>query len=86
MNLPEVAKPTQKRLSFREKLKWTIIILILFFVLGTIPLFGLGENALRQFTFLSIIFAAKFGSIISLGIGPIVTASLSCSCLTALGF
>ena len=85
MNLPEVAKPTQKRLSFREKLKWTIIILILFFVLGTIPLFGLGENALRQFTFLSIIFAAKFGSIISLGIGPIVTASIVLQLLNGSG-
>ena len=42
MNLPEVSKPTQKRLSFKEKLKWTGITLGLFFVLGMIPLFGLG--------------------------------------------
>ena len=45
-NLPEVAGPTQKRLSFSEKLKWTGIILGLFFVLGLVPLFGLGQNAL----------------------------------------
>ena len=30
-NLPEVAGPTQKRLSFKEKLKWTSIILIIYF-------------------------------------------------------
>ena len=54
-NLPEVRGPKQKRLPFKEKLKWTLIILVLFFVMGFVPLFGLGENALQQFEFLSII-------------------------------
>jgi len=76
MNLPEVVKPTQKRLSFKEKLKWTGIILLLFFVMGMIPLFGLGLNELQRFEYLSIILGAEFGSLISLGIGPIVTASI----------
>lgn len=75
-NLPEITKPTQKRLSFSEKLKWTGIVLILFYVLGMIPLFGLGINALQTFQFLSIILGAEFGSVLSLGIGPIVTASI----------
>ncbi|MBI2575927.1 preprotein translocase subunit SecY [Candidatus Woesearchaeota archaeon] len=75
-NLPEVAGPTQRRLSFKEKLKWTALALVIFFVLGLMPLFGLGQNALQQFEFLSIILAAQFGSIISLGIGPMVTASI----------
>ena len=83
--LPEVAGPQQKRLSFKEKLKWTAITLILFFILGLIPLFGLGENALQQFEFLSIILGAKFGSIISLGIGPIVTASIVLQLLNGSG-
>ena len=59
-NLPEVSAPTQKRLSFKEKLKWTLIILFLFFLLGQIALFGLGQNALSQFEFLSIILGAEF--------------------------
>jgi preprotein translocase subunit SecY len=75
-SLPEVRGPQQRRLSFKEKLKWTLSILVLFFVLGLIPLFGLGENALQQFEFLSIILGASFGSIISLGIGPLVTSSI----------
>ncbi|MCK5138974.1 MAG: preprotein translocase subunit SecY, partial [Thermodesulfovibrionia bacterium] len=75
-NLPEVAGPTQKKLSFKEKLKWTLITLIIYFILGMLPLFGLGENALQRFDYLSIILGASFGSIISLGIGPIVTASI----------
>lgn len=76
MNLPEIAGPTQKRLSFKEKLKWTLMVLVLFFIMGVIPLFGLGENQLQQFEYLSIILGASFGSIISLGIGPLVTASI----------
>ena len=75
-NLPEVSHPTQKKLSFKEKLKWTGIILVLFFILGLVPLFGLGQNALQRFELLSVILGASFGSIISLGIGPIVTASI----------
>ncbi len=82
---PEVKGPTQKRLSFKDKLKWTGTILVLFFVLGLVPLFGLGENALQQFEFLSIILGASFGSIISLGIGPIVTASIVLQLLSGTG-
>jgi preprotein translocase subunit SecY len=85
LNLPEVASPTQKRLSFKEKIKWTILVLVLFFILGMIPLFGLGPNALQQFEYLSIILGAKFGSIISLGIGPIVTASIVLQLLNGSG-
>ena len=84
-NLPEVEAPTQKTLSFREKLKWTAIILVTFFVLGLMPLFGLGTNALQRFETLSIILGAEFGSIISLGIGPIVTASIVLQLLNGSG-
>ncbi|MFH1511176.1 MAG: preprotein translocase subunit SecY [Candidatus Woesearchaeota archaeon] len=84
-NLPEVAGPTQKRLAFKEKLKWTLIVLVLFYILGHVPLFGLGQNALQQFEYLSIILGAEFGSIISLGIGPIVTASIVLQLLNGSG-
>ncbi|MFP4111645.1 MAG: preprotein translocase subunit SecY [Candidatus Woesearchaeota archaeon] len=84
-SLPEVAKPTQKRLPLSEKIKWTLIVLVAFFILGMIPLWGLGENALQRFEYLSIILGAKFGSIISLGIGPIVTASIVLQLLNGAG-
>src|SRR3990172_13190322 len=84
-NLPEVTHPTQKKLSFKEKLKWTGIILVLFFILGLVPLFGLGQNALQRFELLSIILGASFGSIISLGIGPMVTASIVLQLLNGSG-
>jgi preprotein translocase subunit SecY len=84
-NLPEVRAPHEKRLPFKEKIKWTLIVLVLFFIMGLIPLFGLGENALQQFEFLSIILGASFGSIISLGIGPLVTSSIVLQLLAGTG-
>ena len=74
--IPEIKKPDEKKVGFNVKLKWTLIILGAFFVLANIPLFGLSENALDRFEYLAIILGTDFGSIISLGIGPIVTASI----------
>lgn len=73
--LPSVEKPLM-RLNFRDKAKWTLIILVLYFVLGSITVFGVNAEAVAQFEFLEIVFGAKFGSLITLGIGPIVTASI----------
>ena len=84
-NLPEVEGPSQKFLSFKEKLKWTLIILVIFYILGLLPLFGLGVNALQRFQTLSIILGAEFGSLISLGIGPIVTSSIVLQLLNGSG-
>ena len=75
-NLPEVEGPTEKRLSFNVKLKWTIIILVSFFVMGGIQLYGASSGFLENFEFLEVIMGTSFGSIISLGIGPSVMASI----------
>lgn len=85
MNLPEVKGPLQRHLPFKEKLKWTGIILVLFFLLGLVPLYGLGVNALQQFEQLSIILGASFGSLATLGIGPLVTASIVLQLLNGSG-
>ena len=85
LNLPEVQSPTQKRLSFNEKLKWTLIILALFFILGMIPLYGLDPQSQFRFEQLEIILGASFGSIISLGIGPLVTGSIVLQLLQGAG-
>jgi preprotein translocase subunit SecY len=73
--IPAVSEPIQK-LTFREKAKWTFIILILFFVLGSVTAWGINPTAVAQFEFLEIVFGSRFGSLITLGIGPIVTASI----------
>jgi len=83
--IPEVKSPDEKKLSFNVKLKWTLIVLVAFFVLTNIPLFGLSNNALDRFKYLAIILGTDFGSIISLGIGPIVMASVILQLLTGSG-
>lgn len=83
--IPEVKEPEEKKLSFKEKAKWTLIVLVSFFVLANIPLFGLSQNALSRFQYLAIILGTNFGSIISLGIGPIVMASVILQLLTGAG-
>ncbi len=80
--IPEVKKPDERKLSFNVKMKWTLIILAAFFILANIPLFGLSVNAMERFEYLAIILGTDFGSIISLGIGPIVMASIILQLLT----
>ncbi len=83
--IPEVRNPDEKKLAFNVKLKWTLVVLIGFFILANIPLFGLTNNALERFQYLAIILGTDFGSIISLGIGPIVMASIILQLLTGAG-
>jgi len=83
--IPEIKSPEEKNVSFKGKIKWTIIILLLFFVLANIPLFGLSENALERFEYLAIVLGTDFGSIISLGVGPIVMASIILQLLAGSG-
>ena len=73
--LPQVKSP-EHRISFKEKLKWTAIILVLYFILTQIPLYGLSPIAVDQFAQLRAVIAGSFGSILTLGIGPIVSASI----------
>jgi|TARA_B100002003_G_scaffold114783_1_gene106159 preprotein translocase subunit SecY len=75
-NLPEVRGPTEKKVSFNVKLKWTLIILFAYFILSNINLFGISEGSLSRFEYLAILLGTSFGSIISLGIGPIVMSSI----------
>ena len=75
-NLPEVSPPAEKKLGFNVKLKWTIVILVAFFVMSNIAVYGADPSALERFEYLAVIMGTSFGSIISLGIGPIVMASI----------
>ncbi|MEA4956696.1 Protein translocase subunit SecY [bioreactor metagenome] len=73
--LPEVKTPIHRQ-DFREKLKWTGIILVLYFFLTQVPLYGLSPLAVDQFAQMRAVMAGSFGSILTLGIGPIVTSSI----------
>ncbi|MCK4405890.1 MAG: preprotein translocase subunit SecY [Hadesarchaea archaeon] len=75
--LPEVAVP-KRHVSFKEKFMWTGIALIAFFVLTQVPLYGMAPGAGRVpfFGQLRFILASHGGSLMELGIGPIVTAGI----------
>jgi len=73
--LPEVERP-RYALSFNEKMKWTGIILIVYFLLAETALYGLNPQNVDFFENLRAVLAGSFGSIITLGIGPIVTGSI----------
>lgn len=73
--IPSVAEP-KVYLSFKSRLKWTAIILILFFALGSITIYGAGTQDYSRFLFFELILGSKMGSILTLGIGPIVMASI----------
>lgn len=73
--LPGIQEP-KTHVSFRARLKWTGIILLLFLVLGQISLYGISPVSKERFQFFDIILGSSMGSLMTLGIGPIVTASI----------
>jgi preprotein translocase SecY subunit len=73
--LPEIKKP-ERKVSFNEKIFWTALVLIVFLVMTEIPLYGVNTDVADQFGALRVIFASNRGTLMELGIGPIVTAGL----------
>ncbi|MGZ4851513.1 MAG: preprotein translocase subunit SecY [Candidatus Bathyarchaeia archaeon] len=73
--LPEIKKP-ERKVSFNEKIFWTGLVLVIFLVMTQIPLYGVAASASDQFSALRVIFASNRGTLMELGIGPIVTAGL----------
>ncbi|TAL46953.1 preprotein translocase subunit SecY [archaeon] len=73
--IPSVEKPLYKH-SINEKLKWTGLALIAYLALSSITVYGIAPQTFEQFRFLEIVLGSKFGSIMTLGIGPLVTAGI----------
>jgi preprotein translocase subunit SecY len=72
---PAVTKP-EGHVSFRTKIMWTLLCLILYFILTNVTIFGLSSSTVDLFAQYRFIMAGASGSIMHLGIGPIVTASI----------
>jgi preprotein translocase SecY subunit len=73
--IPEI-KPPERRVRFNEKLFWTALVLIIYLVMSEVPLYGVERTALGELAALRVIFASHSGTLMELGIGPIVTAGL----------
>ncbi|MDD3134990.1 MAG: preprotein translocase subunit SecY [Methanoregula sp.] len=73
--MPAVKSP-EGHVHFKNKLMWTLGILVLYFALTNIPVFGLAASSQDVFLYWRALMAGASGSIVHLGIGPIVTASI----------
>jgi preprotein translocase subunit SecY len=73
--LPGVSEPI-KKLTFREKLKYTGLVLLIFFLMSQIMVYGIRTEGLQQLKVFELLLASKFGSLTTLGIGPIVVAAI----------
>ena len=76
--MPEVSLP-KRHVSFNEKLFWTLVVLILFYVMSEVKMWKLPEELPRVALFTDLmrtVMASERGSIIELGIGPIVTGGI----------
>ena len=72
---PAVTKP-EGHVNFRSKILWTALCLILYFILTNVMIYGLQTRIIDLFAGYRFIMAGASGSIMHLGIGPIVTASI----------
>jgi preprotein translocase SecY subunit len=87
--LPEIPKPERKP-SLNERFVWTAFALVAYLVMAVTPLCGFGGTKVGgtgvcainsstgqdQLAFLRVVFASTQGTLMELGIGPIVTAGL----------
>lgn len=74
--IPQIPKP-KKKLTLQKRLLWCGIALLIYMVMGQTPLFGaVAPGGLDPLAFARVIFASQQGTLVELGIGPIVTAGL----------
>merc|ERR1719498_759104 len=74
--LPEVQSP-DRRVPFREKVLWTAISLFVFLVCCQIPLYGImTSKSADPFYWMRVILASNRGTLMELGISPIVTSGM----------
>ena len=74
--LPVVPTP-EKRVPLRDRLIWSALVLLLFLVCSQIPLYGIRKMFGDDPMYWSrLILASNRGTLMELGIGPIITASM----------
>ncbi|MBT3356893.1 MAG: preprotein translocase subunit SecY [Euryarchaeota archaeon] len=72
---PSITKP-DGHVRFNQKLWTTTLVLIIYFGMTNVMLYGISDSTLDIFSSFRAIMAGASGSIMHLGIGPIVTASI----------
>ncbi len=74
--VPEVPQ-AERKVQFKEKVLWTVVSLFVFLVYSQVPLFGIlsSENA-DPFYWLRVILASNRGTLMELGITPIISSGM----------
>ena len=72
---PSITKP-EGHVRFNQKLWTTTLVLIIYFMMTNVMIWGLSDDTLDIFSSFRAIMAGASGSIMHLGIGPIVTGSI----------
>ena len=74
--LPEVEQPMKKQ-AFREKILWTATVLFIYLICCQIPLYGtVRQEGADPLYWLRVILASNKGTLMELGISPIITSSM----------
>ena len=73
--IPAVAKP-EGHVTFKSKMLWSTIILITYFAMTNVMIYGISGKSQDMFGQFRAIMAGANGSLMHLGIGPIVTGSI----------
>lgn len=74
--LPEVIAP-QRKVPYNQKLIWTGVSLLIFLVLGQMPLYGIVSSETSDpLYWLRAMLASNRGTLMELGVSPIITSSM----------
>ena len=73
--IPQVPKP-KKKLSLQMRFVWSGLALLIYMIMSQTPLFGATTPEFDFLEFARVIFASQQGTLVELGIGPIVTSGL----------
>ncbi|ORY96215.1 SecY subunit domain-containing protein [Syncephalastrum racemosum] len=74
--LPEIASPDRK-VPFNQKVLWTAVTLFVFLVMSQVPLYGImSSDSSDPLFWMRVILASNRGTLMELGITPIVTSGM----------
>ncbi|KAF4586601.1 translocon subunit [Pleurotus pulmonarius] len=74
--LPEVCEP-ERKVPFNQKILWTAVTLLIFLVCSQVPLYGImSSDSSDPLYWMRVISASKRGTLMELGISPIITSGM----------
>lgn len=83
--LPEVTGPKRK-IAFNQKIMWTAVVLMIFLVMSEMPLYGIvSADTSDPLLWLRMMLASNRGTLMELGITPIMTSAMVFQLLSGTG-